>query len=229
MNKEQLYEALGEIDETYINNANASSKQTAVLWFAKSTWLKLGSLAACFCLMILATVFALNKLDLGPKKDEAEYSYIVTYAGWSEEPILYESALNYELIQSDPNTHFPIFKIDTFEEFEIFKETYSNILSFDQGYDTVLSFYEAMGKAQFDREIYYEEHSLLIIYIPANSGSSRYAIDEIKTKDTSMHIHIEQTTEEPELTDNMAGWFICVKVNKDKISNYTSFDAILDE
>ena len=60
MKKEQLYEALGEIDETYINNANKSSKKGTVMWFAKSTWLKFGSMAACFCLMVLAAVFVYN-------------------------------------------------------------------------------------------------------------------------------------------------------------------------
>ena len=181
--------------------------------------------------LVLVTigVLGLVSCSMAPKRDEPEFSYIVTYAGWSEEPLLYESALNYELIQGDPNTHLPIFKIDTFEELENFKETYNNILLFDQGYDAVLSFYEAMSKAQFDREIFYEEHSLLVVYVPANSGSLRFVIEEIKTTDTSMCIHIEHETEATALTDDMAGWFICVKANKDKISNYTSFDAILSK
>lgn len=229
MKKEELYEVLGEIDEAYINNARKSSKNSVVLWFSKSTWLKVGSIAACFCLMVLGAVFALNKIYLGPQKDTPEFSYIVTYAGWSEEPIIYEGALNYELIQSEPNTHLPIFRIDTFEELEEFKDMYNNILSLDQGYDTVPSFYEAMSKAQFDREIFYQEHSLLIVYIPANSDSLRFAIEEIKTIDTSICIHIEEKNNSDVLTSDMTGWFICVEANKDKISNYTSFDAVFDE
>ena len=227
MKKEQLYEILNEIDETYINNANKSPKKVTTMWFTNSTWLKFGSIAACFCLMVLATVFALN--NMSPKHGEVEFSYIVTYAGWSEESIIYENALNHELIESEPHTHLPIFKIDTFEDLETFKKTYNNVLLFDQGYDTVPSFYEAMNQAQFDREIFYEEHSLLVVYVPANSGSLRFEIEGIETSDTSMCINIEHNNESTEMEDDMTGWFICVKVNKDKLSNYVSFDAILAE
>ena len=227
MKKEQLYEILNEIDETYINNANKSSKKVTTMLFTNSTWLKLGSIAACFCLMILAAVFTLN--NMAPKNNEVEFSYIVTYAGWSEESIIYENALNYELIENDPNTHLPVFKIDTFEELETFKNTYNNVLLFDQGYDTVPSFYEAMSKAQFDNEIFYDEHSLLVVYIPSNSSSLRFEIEGIETSDTLMCIKIERKNEETEIEDNMAGWMVCVKINKDKLSNYISFNAILVE
>ena len=225
MNKEQFYEALGEIDEIYISNANKSSNKGTIRWYSKSTWLRFGSIAACFCLIVLVTVFALN--NILPKRDVVEFSYIVTYAGWSEESIIYENALNHELIENEQNTHLPIFKIDTIEELEVFKNTYNNVLLFDQGYDTVSSFYEAMSQAQFDREIFYEEHSLLVVYVPSNSGSLRFEIEGIDTSDTSICINVERKNESIEIADDMTGWFICIKVNKDKLSNYVSFDAIL--
>ena len=226
MKKEQLYEALGEIEETYIDNAESSKIGTAMR-FTKSRWLKFGSIAACFCLIVLVAVFALNNMT--PKEDMPEFAYIVTYAGWSEESVIYQNALNRELIENEPNTHLPIFKIDTFEELESFKETYNNVFSFNQGYDNVLSFCDAMSKAQYDREIFYEANSLLIVYVPANSGSLRFVIDEIKTTDTSICIQIEEKSEENVSTDDMAGWFICVTASKDKLSPYTSFDAKLSK
>ncbi len=226
MKKEQLYEAIGQIDEAYINKTNKSLPKSTNTWFSKSKWLKFSSIAACFCLMAVATILVINKI--APRRDAGEFSYIVTYAGWSEEPTLYENAFNSELIQSAPDTRLPVFKIDTYLELENFKQTYSNILLFDQRYDTVLSFYDAMEKAQFDREIFYQENSLLIIYVPANSCSLRFAIKEIKTTDTSMCVYIEQKIQETTSVADKAGWFICIKVNKDKISNYTSFDAVFD-
>ena len=180
-------------------------------------------------LLIIIGISGLVSCSIAPKLDEPEFSYIVTYAGWSEESIIYENTLNYELIENDPNTHLPVFKIDTFEELETFTNTYNNVLLFDQGYDTVPSFYEAMGKAQFDREIFYEENSLLVVYVPANSGSSRFAIEEIKTTDTSICIIVEHKNETTEIADDMRGWFICVKATKDKLSNFTSFDAVFDK
>ena len=160
MKKEQLYEALGEIDETYINNANKSSKKGTVMWFAKSTWLKFGSMAACFCLMVLAAVFALNNnMAWGPTCDgEQNYGNTIAYVGWTDNSALSEGALNYELLQNEPNEHLPIFKINTIEELEQFKATFENIVTMDQGYDTALSFNAAMSKAQWDREIFYENN-----------------------------------------------------------------------
>lgn len=231
MNKEQLYEALGEIDETYVNNANKSSKKGTIMWFAKSTWLKFGSMAACFCLMVLSVVFILNNnMAWGPTHDdETNYGNTISYVGWTDNAALYEGALNYELLQNEPNRHLPIFKIDTIEELEQFKATFENIVTMDQGYDTVLSFHAAMSKAQWDRKIFYENSALLIIYIPANSGSFRYAIQEVKTSDTSICIQVEQVNEPEFITEDPAGWFLLVEVEDEEISKYTSFDAKLSD
>ena len=230
MKKEQLYEVLGEIDETYINNAKSSKKGT-IMWFAKSTWLKFGSMAACFCLIVLAAVFVLNNNTVsGPMLDLSDnYANTISYVGWTDNSALYKGALNYELLKNEPDEHLPIFKIDTMEELENFKETYSNILLFDQGYDTVKSFSEAMGKAQFDREIFYEERSLLIIYIPASSGSFRYAIHEVKTENASLCIEVEQANDPEVITEDMAGWLLLVCVHDVEISKYTSIDAKLSK
>ena len=225
MKKEQLYEALGEIDEAYINEAEKSSNKAA----SKSMYLKWGSIAACFCLAVLVAVTVFyNDIFPKPKYDaEAEYAYILTYAGWSSDASLYENALNKnELIQTESTIHFPVFKVESIEELEDFKSAYKDSISFAQGYDTVKSFDEAMLQAQFDREIFYQEHSLIIVYIPANSGSLRFAVEEITTTDTSMCIHIEQTNDPEILTEDLAGWFVCIKADNDKISQITSFDAV---
>ena len=231
MKKEQLYEALGEIDEAYIIEAEKSSKKIEGTRRVKSTWLKWGSIAACFCLVALVAITAFyNDIFPKPKKDEPEFSYILTYAGWSGDASLYENALNSnELIQTESTIHFPVFKVESIEDLENFKSAYKDSISFNQAYDTVRSFDEAMSKAQFDREIFYQEHSLIIVYIPANSGSLRFAVEEITTTDTSMCIRIEQTNDPEILTEDLAGWFVCVKVDNDKISQFTSFDAVFEK
>lgn len=230
MKKEQLYEVLGEIDETYINNAKSSKKGT-VMWFAKSTWLKFGSMAACFCLMVLAAVIVLNNnVAWGPTCDgEQNYGNTIAYVGWTDNSAFFEGALNYELLKNEPNEHLPIFNIDTIEDLEHFKSAFGNIVTMDQGYDTVLSFNAAMSKAQWDREIFYENNSLLIIYIPASSGSFRYAIHEVETENASICIEVEQTNNPENVTDDMAGWFLLVEVEDEEASKYTSFDAKLSK
>lgn len=231
MKKEQFFEVLGEIDETYINNAYKSSKRGTDMRFAKLRWLKFGSMAACFCLMVLAVVSVLNNdMAWGPThNDETDYGNTISYVGWTDNAALYEGALNCDLLKNEQNGHLPIFKIDTFEELEQFKVSFENIVTMDQGYDTVLSFNAAMSKAQWDRDIFYEKNTLLIIYIPASSGSYRYAIQKVETSDTSICIQVEQVNAPEVISEDMAGWFLLVEMEDEAISKYVSFDSVLDE
>ena len=105
MKKEQLYEVLSEIDETYIDNANKYTKKVTTMRFTNSKWLKFGSIAACFCLIVLAAVFILNNNTVsGPMLDLSDnYANTISYVGWSDNSALYEGALNYELLQNEPN------------------------------------------------------------------------------------------------------------------------------
>ena len=227
MKNETLYEALGDIKESYIRDAHAVQKKKTAPHFFQSVALKWGAVAAGLCLVVTAVVFVLNNnIAWGPTCDgEQNYGNTISYVGWSEDPTLYDSALNSDLLQSEPGEHLPIFKIDTLAELEQFKATFETILDLDQGYDTALSFNAAMSKAQWDREIFYEKNSLLIIYIPASSGSFRHAIQEVKTTDTSICIHVKQTNNPDVITDDMAGWFLLVEVEDEEIQKYTSFDA----
>ena len=102
-----------------------------------------------------------------------------------------------------------------------------NAFSSDTEYDGVPSFNGAMAKAQWDREIFYEENSLLIVYVPANSGSLRFGIQEVQATDTTICIQIEQTNQPDVFTEDEAGWFVLVEIDSEEVSSYTSFDAIL--
>ena len=229
MKKETLYEALGDIKDSYIRDAHAVQKKKNAPHFFQSVALKWGAVAAGLCLVVTAVVFVLNNnIAWGPTHDaEENYGNTIAYVGWSEDPTLYGSALNSDLLQSEPGEHLPIFKIDTPAELEEFKATFEGILDLDQGYDTALSFNAAMSKAQWDREIFYEKNSLLIIYIPADSVSFRYAIRKVETTDTSVCIHVEQVNDPDAISEGMAGWFLLAQVEDEEIQKYTSLDAIL--
>lgn len=229
MKKETLYEALGDIKESYIRDSHAVQKKKTATRFLHSPALKWGAMAACLCLVVTAVVFALNNnIAWGPTyDDEQQYGNTIAHVGWSQDPVLYSNALNSDLLRDEPDEHLPIFKIDTLAELEQFKATFETIFDLDQGYDTVLSCNAAMSKAQWDREIFYEKNSLLIIYIPAESGSFRYAIQEVKTTDTSICIHVMQANNPDVITDDMAGWFLLAEVEDEEIQKYTSFDAVL--
>ncbi len=59
MKKEKLYEAIGEIDENYINDAHLTVKKKSHL-----VWMKWGAMASCLCLVVgLAIPTILNTLN----------------------------------------------------------------------------------------------------------------------------------------------------------------------
>lgn len=65
MKKEELFEAIGDINEDYVNDACKESKKKA-----RPIWMKVGALAACLCLVVgLATIFPWNGNE-GPHQPE---------------------------------------------------------------------------------------------------------------------------------------------------------------
>ena len=170
---------------------------------------------ALICLLSLASCFP---VDPG-------YGNSVAWANWSDDPAIADGALNKELLDSDG--HLPIFKLDTLADLENFKSTYGGILSLDQSYNEVKSFDEVLTKAQWDREDFFKKNSLLIVYVPANSGSYRFRLFNIETEDNSVSISVAQTNSPENVTDDMAGWFVLVEIEDEEIKNCNSFDASL--
>ena len=223
MKKEQLYEVLGDIDENYIANARKIQKKKSIV--TRSAFLKWGGMAACLCLMIVA-VFVANPFR-GPEKVEGPYSYTVAYVGLSDgQNIIYDGATNKDLLQREPGKHLPVFRIDALEDLEQFKSKYETILDMNQSIDGSLSFEESLKKAQWDREIFYEDHSMLIIYVSANSDSLRFYIEKIMEDENALTLYVGQKDYPEICTDGMAGWVLFVGVEKEELQKYTSIDAL---
>lgn len=221
MKKEEFYEIIGDINENYINDAHKTKKKKSSF-----VWVKWGAMAACLCLMIVAA-FIITPQIQGPEDVDGPYSFAVAYVGWFDPQMIYEGALNQESLQNEPNEHLPVFKMDTLEDLERFKSEYENVFDMEQGFDNINSFDAMLKQAQFDREIFYEEHSLLIIYVPANSSTLSFFVDEIITTDNSLCFSVGQKENREVGTDDMAGWMLLVKATKEEIQKYTSFDAVL--
>lgn len=145
----------------------------------------------------------------------------VSYANWSEDALIYNSALNADKMISGAK-HFPIFKMDDKQDVEQFKTDFGEILTVSHGYDEMPSFEEATSK--YD-EAFFEEDSLLIVYVDAGSGSLRFDADSISCENGSLCVHIRQTNNPEICTEDMAGWFVAVAVKKSEITECKSFDA----
>ena len=175
--------------------------------------------------LILASFYLITLASCFPV--DPGYATAVAYAGWSDDPAIADGALNKGQLTNENGDHLPIFRFDTFDDLNQFKTKYENVLSFDQGYNSALSFNAALKKAQWDREGFFADHSLLAVYVPANSGSLRFAVHDIEVTYESVCVSVEQINQPGEVSDDMAGWFVFVEIADEEISSCYAFDAIL--
>ena len=122
--------------------------------------------------------------------------------------------------------HLPVYKLDTLEDLNRFKENYKDILTLDQGYDEVPSFNEVT--ASYDNS-FFADHTLVLAYVEASSGSFRYAIQDISYGESTFCLDVVQTNHPEVGTTDMAGWFVIAEVLDSDITNITEFDATLQQ
>ncbi len=147
----------------------------------------------------------------------------VAYANWTEGGMM-RDCLNGEKMIISSVRHLPVSKLDTLEDLNRFKESYKDILTLDQGYDEVLSFNEVT--ASYDNS-FFADHTLVLAYVEASSGSFRYAIQDVSYGDSTFCLDVVQTNH-PEIgTSDMAGWFVIAEVLDSDIADIAKFDATL--
>ena len=154
-----------------------------------------------------------------------EYDASVSFANYTSAQQLYIGCLNRNKMYINIIKHLPIFKFETKAQLDNFKSSFKDDLTFNHGYNEVPSFNEVSKKYDED---YFKEKTLFLVYVGAGSGSFRYGVNSVYNDGENFCIHIE-TTNNPEFcTDDMAGWFVTVGVDKNAVSNCVNFDADLD-
>lgn len=167
----------------------------------------------------------------GISTNEASESYLydteftLSYANWTGEAQIYFSALNNDKFAISSVQHLPIYKFDTKNDLDNFKQFFGEILSVNQSYDEVPSFDDAT--VEYD-ESFFSENSLILVYVPASSGSFRFGVREVYCDGKALCVHVEQTNSPEICTDDMAGWFITVPIEDALIKECEIFDADLN-
>jgi hypothetical protein len=170
-------------------------------------------------LLLILPMAACNPVDPG-------YSNTVAYAGWSDDPSIVEGAVNRDLLQNGNGEHLPIFKLDTIGDLDRFKAKYGEVFSLRQGYDQVLSFEAVLEKSQCDDADFYAQNTLLIVYVPSNSGSYRYYIDNVDMDGNDFCIYVKEAEIlEENVTGDMEGWFVLFNQPKNEVKDYTTYNA----
>lgn len=161
------------------------------------------------------------------EKQEASvgwYSVKLVYANWSEDDRIFRNCLNPETMAISSYRHLPVYKFTTKEDVENFKEMFHDILSLDQRHDEVPSFNEVSDTYNDD---YFMEHSVVMAYVTASSGSFRFDIESISVEDMSLCLNVYQTNAPDVYTADMAGWFVITELDKDIVDRCNAFDAKL--
>ena len=174
------------------------------------------------------TIYIKNKTD-SVQGDEAStdevFDVAVSWANSSDIGKIIFGGLNRDTMAISSVQHLPIYKFDTLKELEQFKRDFSEVVSMDESYDEIPSFNETI--AAYDKT-FFKENTLMLVYVSANSGSFRFDINNIFCDGSYFCIHVEQTNNPEEVTDDEAGWFITAAITDDIIANCTEFDADLN-
>ncbi len=152
------------------------------------------------------------------------YSVKLVYANWTEDERIFRNCLNPETMAISSYRHLPVYKFTTKEDVENFKEMFHDILSLDQRHDEVPSFNEVSDTYNDD---FFMEHSVVMAYVTASSGSFRFDIESISVEDMSLCLNVYQTNAPDVYTADMAGWFVITELDKDIVDRCNAFDAKL--
>lgn len=156
---------------------------------------------------------------------DREFSAAVAWANYAEDSTLYTTSLNIDRMTQSSIRHLPLWQVRNTAELAGWKDTFGNILTLDHGYDEVPSFDAVTADVD---ENFFIEQSVLLVYVPANSCSYRYAINSIVLCSQQLCVHVQQANDPKTGDCAMAGWLMAVTVPKEILEGITDFDADLN-
>ena len=151
--------------------------------------------------------------------------YAVSWANYDGSAAILMGGLNREKMYISSVQHLPIFKFETLQELESFKSSITAHHDITQGYDEIPSF--SAVTAHMD-EAYFEEYTLLLVYVQAPSCSYRYGINHIWQSGGNLCVHVQKANDPADGDCAMAGWFITAALEKSALNGVSSFDADLN-
>jgi len=148
----------------------------------------------------------------------------VVYANWTEDGRIFSECLNPSAMAISSARHLPVYKFETKTDLDRFKESFQDVLTLDQGHDEVPSFNEIA--LSYD-DNFFENHTVILAYVTASSGSYRFGIQEVVLDGSELCLNVVQVNHPEVGTADMAGWFVIAEVLDSDIAGVTVFDAKL--
>jgi len=159
-----------------------------------------------------------------PKENTLGVKTHVVYANWTENGRIFSECLNPSAMAISSARHLPVYKFETKTDLDRFKESFQDALTLDQGHDEVPSFNEIA--LSYD-DNFFENHTVILAYVTASSGSYRFGIQEVVLDGSELCLNVVQVNHPEVGTADMAGWFVIAEVLDSDIAGVTVFDAKL--
>ncbi len=138
----------------------------------------------------------------------------VSHTNRSESEVIYKESLNSETVKS--GEALPTYLINTKEDLLRFKDTFAGVFQFDAAYDEIKSVNAMLSPYDDD---YFASDSLILIYVPTNSGGYRYEIKTVECEYNGIYVTVGETSASNPLTDDMSGWLLCLQVSDYAVAN----------
>lgn len=178
-----------------------------------------------FCENAAKEYYSTSNIGSTDSKLNVAFESTLSYAGVPKNSNkIFFNSLNREKLPNSNVRHLPIYRLDTYEDLENFKNTFNGDLILDKGYDEVPSFDAVTTKYGKD---FFEDNSLMVVYIDATNCTHRFAMQSIEHNEV-FYVHIEETTKAQAVDTALAGWFVTVTASDEMLDKCTEFDADLD-
>ena len=158
-----------------------------------------------------------------PAAPLSELRSAVAYVNWTQGEMI-PGCLNMDKMMISSVRHLPVYKLDTKEDLDRFRENYGDILTLDHGYNEVPSFNEVVSS--YD-ESFFAGHTVILAYVSASSGSLRYALKGVWADGSALCLDVIQTNDPEGYTGDMAGWLVMAELSDADVAGYSEFDARL--
>lgn len=166
------------------------------------------------------------KIELVSTDGQAEnYTTKVAYANYSSNNLIMSECLNKESMLISSAQHLPVYKFETKTELDEFKNKFKDIYTMSYGYDEVPAF--NVVTEDYDDE-FFKNHTLILTYISASSGSFRYKINNIKKENETLNLNVSKINNPAVYTTDMSGWFLIAEIDKEYINGCNKYDAQLE-
>lgn len=127
--------------------------------------------------------------------------------------------LNLEKMSEKEIEHLPVYKMDTLEELVQFKQVLYKV---DDIFGAEGSLEEITEGCD---EEFFEENTLILVYLYASSGSYNYTVESVRMQDNTLSVHVKCTNPSEGETCDVANYFVTVSVPDSVIADCTDFDA----